>query len=67
MNEHARFPNGRLEAVPDCPCDHCRAVFEEWAEAARGFQAWFDALPALQLRSYFGLVRVVSPVQRGEQ
>ncbi len=42
---------------PERPCDFHRAVYDEWAEQARGFQDWFDNLDAYHLRTFFGLER----------
>lgn len=62
--EHATYASGELQATPDCPCDHCRAVFEEWTEQAIGFQRWFGSLDDFHLRHYFGLTREAAETAR---
>lgn len=29
-------------ADPECDCERCRKVYEEWGEAAAGFQKWYE-------------------------
>jgi len=31
----------RHPATPGCPCERCRAVFDEWSQQAVAFQAWY--------------------------
>lgn len=52
-----RCKRGNPTATPGCGCRYCTAVYEEWAEQARGFQDWFDGLSDEKLLTYFGLVR----------
>lgn len=61
---HIEQPSGDLPHSvfnnPDCSCDRCRAVYDEWAVQAMGFQRWFDSLDDQHLRSFFGMTRVTT-------
>ncbi len=54
MTQHATHNNGALRATPNCPCDYCRGVFDDWAEQAIGFQRLMNGLSGHRLQSYFG-------------
>jgi hypothetical protein len=41
-------------ARPKCSCPHCRAVFDEWGQAALGFQQWLKALSPERRADFFG-------------
>jgi hypothetical protein len=43
---------------PECRCEGCCAVYDEWAERAEGFQHWLTSLPDYRLSEYLGLERV---------
>ena len=45
---------------PDCQCDHCLAVIEEWTEQAIGFEHWLGGLTPEQRDRYFGPEGVAS-------
>lgn len=50
--------NGNPSATPGCGCGYCKAVFDEWGEAARGFAHWLDSASDHTLRTFFGMERV---------
>ena len=37
---HEVFANGHLRAVPNCGCEYCEAVFDDWGSQMIGYEAW---------------------------
>jgi hypothetical protein len=54
FDDHPVYTSGSRRATPGCPCERCRAVFDEWAEQARGFQRWLDELTPVEHDRWFG-------------
>jgi hypothetical protein len=57
LTEHPRYDDEHLKATPGCGCDYCSAVFDDWGQAADGFQRWYEGLTPERALRFFGEVR----------